>query len=158
LNILIINGPNLGLLGKREPEIYGNLTLENIISNVQKKVDEINENKYKQNKIKLFHFQSDIEGEIVKKIGEAWTKDNIDGILINPGGYTHTSIAIHDAIKASNLKAIEIHLSHIYKREDFRHTSIISSACVGQISGFGDYGYILGLYAILNIKEKEIQK
>jgi 3-dehydroquinate dehydratase-2 len=145
MKILVINGPNLGLLGKREPEIYGSLSLAEIEKVLREEAKKIDKN------IDLSFFQSDIEGEIVKKIGDAWTKDGIDAILINPGAYTHTSIAIHDAIKASGLKAVEVHISNIYKREDFRHTSIISSACIGQISGFGVYSYILGLNALLNI-------
>ena len=149
MKILIINGPNLALLGKREPEIYGKSSLNEI----NKSLVLATKNITNQN-IELDFFQSDIEGEIVNKIGKAWTEENVDGILINPGAYTHTSIAIHDAIKASNLPAIEIHLSPIYQREEFRHTSIISSACVGQISGFSTYSYTLGLQALLNILSK----
>ena len=139
LNILVINGPNLGLLGKREPEIYGKLSLAEINKNLER------------TDVNLSFFQSDIEGEIVNKIGKAWTEENIDGIIINPGAYTHTSIAIHDAIKASNLPVVEVHISSIYGREEFRHKSIISGACVGQVSGFGAMSYVLGLEGLLSV-------
>ena len=145
MKILVINGPNLGLLGKREPAIYGAESLETINQLLKEESGKICEN------IELSFFQSDIEGEIVQKIGEAWTKNGISGILINPGAYTHTSIAIHDAIKASNLPVVEIHLSQIYKREEFRHLSIISSACIGQVAGFGKYSYVLGLNALCHV-------
>jgi 3-dehydroquinate dehydratase-2 len=151
VNILVINGPNLGLLGKREPLVYGTKSLDDISKKLVDIAKAINDKiKITTEEIKLSFFQSDIEGEIVKKIGEAWTKDSIDGILINPGAYTHTSIAIHDAIQASNLPTVEVHLSHIYSRENFRHTSIISSVCVGQICGFGENSYFLGLQGLLN--------
>jgi 3-dehydroquinate dehydratase-2 len=152
MKILVINGPNLGLLGKREPEVYGKISLENINKILMEKSKQIDKN------IELSFFQSDIEGEIVKKIGEAWTKNNIQGILINPGAYTHTSIAIHDAIKASKLPTVEVHLSQIYKREQFRHVSIISSACIGQISGFGIHSYIYGLEALYTVLKETIKK
>ncbi len=145
MKILVINGPNLSLLGKREPEIYGNLSLDLIYQDLECEAKKLDKN------IVFSFFQSDIEGEIVAKIGDAWTNEKISGILLNPGAYTHTSIAIHDAIKACGLPVVEIHLSHIFRREDFRHTSIISSACVGQISGFGGYSYILGFYALVNV-------
>ncbi|MCP4482362.1 MAG: type II 3-dehydroquinate dehydratase [bacterium] len=141
-NILIINGPNLNLLGKREPEIYGSLTLKQINANILKISSE---------NTKVSFFQSNIEGEIVDQIGKACTDENIDGIVINPGAYTHTSIAIHDAIKASHLPVVEVHLSSIYQREDFRHKSIISAACIGQIFGFGAKSYELGLEALLSV-------
>ncbi|MFH1715263.1 MAG: type II 3-dehydroquinate dehydratase [Elusimicrobiota bacterium] len=137
--VLLISGPNLSLLGKREPDTYGSFSLPELENGLIKQAEGLN--------IRLECFQSDIEGEIVKKIGEAWagSKKLFDGIIINPGGYTHTSVAIHDAIKASTLPAIEAHISQIYKREEFRHTSVISSACIGQIAGFGGDSYYLAL-------------
>jgi len=152
MKILVINGPNLGLLGKREPAIYGTFSLSEIERVLNAEALKI------QSDLELSFFQSDIEGEIVKKIGESWTKDGVNGILINPGAYTHTSIAIHDALKASDLPAVEIHLSHIYKREEFRHTSIISSACIGQIAGFGADSYVYGLHALTKILKGDVSK
>ena len=137
--ILVIHGPNLNLLGTREPETYGDLSLEDI----NKKI----ENFSKNNKLKLKIFQSNIEGEIVNFIQE---NGDWDGLVINPAAYTHTSVAIRDAIKAVDIPAVEIHLSNIHSREEFRKTSIIAPVCVGQVSGFGYYSYVLGLDAIIN--------
>ena len=144
MNILLIHGPNLNLLGKRQPEIYGTQTLGNInhylIQVAQKQG------------IELKTFQSNHEGEIVSKIGA-----NIDwanGILINPAAYTHTSIAIRDALSAVSLPVIEIHLSNIYKREGFRHHSYVSPIAVGVISGFGSHSYELALNAMINILQQ----
>jgi len=144
MNILVIHGPNLNLLGKRQPEIYGTQTLENINQDLIQIAQ-------KQG-VTLRVFQSNQEGEIVSKIG-----DNIDwanGILINPAAYTHTSIAIRDALSAINLPVIEIHLSNIYEREDFRHHSYVSPIAVGVISGFGNYSYELALNAMINTLKK----
>ncbi|MFH1459579.1 MAG: type II 3-dehydroquinate dehydratase [Candidatus Omnitrophota bacterium] len=140
-NILVIHGPNLNLLGTREPEIYGNVTLEHI----NKKIKEW----AKQNRVGIEIIQSNHEGDIVDKIGQA--QDSFDLILINPAAYTHTSIAIRDAISAIKIPVIEVHLSNIYAREEFRHTSVTATACYGQVSGFGDFSYILGLEAALKI-------
>ncbi|HCK14099.1 TPA: type II 3-dehydroquinate dehydratase [Candidatus Poribacteria bacterium] len=144
MNILLVHGPNLNLLGKRQPEIYGTQTLDNInhylIQVAQKQG------------IELKTFQSNHEGEIVSKIGA-----NIDwanGILINPAAYTHTSIAIRDALSAVSLPVIEIHLSNIYKREDFRHHSYVSPIAVGVICGFGNHSYELALNAMINILQQ----
>ena len=144
MNILLVHGPNLNLLGKRQPEIYGTQTLDNInhylIQVAQKQG------------IELKTFQSNHEGEIVSKIGA-----NIDwanGILINPAAYTHTSVAIRDALSAVSLPVIEIHLSNIYKREDFRHHSYVSPIAVGVICGFGNHSYELALNAIINILQQ----
>ena len=144
MNILLIHGPNLNLLGKRQPEIYGTQTLDNInhylIQVAQKQG------------IELKTFQSNHEGEIVSEIGA-----NIDwanGILINPAAYTHTSIAIRDALSAVSLPVIEIHLSNIYKREDFRHHSYVSPIAVGVICGFGNHSYELALNAMINILQQ----
>lgn len=141
MNILIINGPNLNLLGKREPHIYGNMTLNDINDKIK--------NKFSNKKEISFEFyQSNIEGEIINKLHESMGK--FDGIVINAGAYTHTSLAIADAIKAIQLPTVEVHMSNIYSREDFRHKSFLSSCCMGQISGFGYYSYILAVYALIN--------
>ncbi|MDD5496700.1 MAG: type II 3-dehydroquinate dehydratase [Candidatus Omnitrophica bacterium] len=139
--ILVIHGPNLNLLGKREVDIYGKVTIE-----------EINEDLKKMAKVKnvsLEIIQSDHEGEIVKAIGSA--KGKYDAILINPAAYTHTSVAIRDAISAVDLPAVEVHLSNIYSREEFRHTSLIAPVAKGQICGFGKESYLLGLQAAIGL-------
>lgn len=139
--ILVIHGPNLNLLGSREPGIYGN-----------KSVGDINKDlgaKAKESGIELEVFQSDHEGEIVKTIGQA--KGKIDVLIINPAAYTHTSVAIRDAISATNIPAIEVHLSNIYAREEFRHQSLIAPVVVGQICGFRENSYFLALEAAINI-------
>ena len=139
--ILVIHGPNLNLLGSREPEIYGKATLDNIN-------DKIKTWAAKEG-VTVQIRQSNHEGEIVDMIGKA--KDDFDLILINPAAYTHTSVAIRDAISAVGIPAIEVHLSNIYSREEFRHTSLIAPVCHGQVSGFGVHSYILGLEAALEM-------
>lgn len=141
LNILLIHGPNLQLLGKRQPEIYGTETLDDINDRLLTKA--------KNKNIDLRIFQSNSEGEIVSKIGEniEWA----DGILINPAAYTHTSVAIRDALSSVDLPVIEIHLSNVHKREDFRHHSYVSPIATGIIVGFGSYSYDLALEAILQM-------
>ncbi|PIV39426.1 MAG: type II 3-dehydroquinate dehydratase [Candidatus Omnitrophica bacterium CG02_land_8_20_14_3_00__42_8] len=141
IKILVIHGPNLNLLGKREPEIYGKATIEGI----NKKLNAI----AKKKKITLEIFQSNHEGEIVDKIGGA--RDKYSALLINPAAYTHTSVAIRDAISAVNIPAVEVHLSNIYAREDFRRNSLIASVVKGQISGFGIDSYLYGLDAAINL-------
>ena len=138
MKVLVLNGPNLNLLGTREPDKYGNQTLNDIENFVKEKA--------KKFKIEINFEQSNIEGELVTKIQQA--KGVYDGIIINPAAYTHTSIAIRDALLAVQIPAIEIHLSNIYKREEFRHKSLTAPACIGQISGFGASGYKLALLAI----------
>ena len=133
--ILIINGPNLNLLGTREPEIYGKLTLTDIENVIKKAATEL--------KVEVSFFQSNHEGEIVDKIGKA--KEGFSGIIINPAAYTHTSVAIRDAIAAVGIPAIEVHISNIYSREQFRHNSFIAPVCMGQISGLGLDGYLFAL-------------
>lgn len=133
--ILVIHGPNLDLLGKREPQIYGFDTIEKINSSLMKIA--------KKNKITLKIIQSNHEGEIVDAIGKA--KGKFNAIIINPAAYTHTSIAIRDAIQAVNIPCIEVHLSNIYGREEFRQKSLIAAVAKGQISGFGRNSYILAL-------------
>jgi len=143
--ILVIHGPNLDLLGQREPGIYGKTTLKEIDAELRKIA--------KAEKIKLETFQSSHEGEIVEKIGKANGK--FDCILINPAAYTHTSVAIRDAISAVSIPTVEVHLSNIYAREEFRHTSLISAVAVGQVSGFGLDSYRLGLKAAIEIAKKK---
>jgi len=138
MKILIINGPNLNLLGKREPKIYGNETFDEYLKYLKIKFKEID----------FEYFQSNIEGEIINKIHEKGF--DIDGIIINAGGYSHTSVAIADAISAVKSKIIEVHISNIFSREDYRHNSIVGSKCIGSISGFGLKSYELAVRAILN--------
>jgi 3-dehydroquinate dehydratase II len=133
LNILIINGPNLNLLGKREPEIYGSTSFEDYFETLKTKFPDL----------ELHYFQSNIEGEIIDKIHEVGF--DFDAVLINAGGYTHTSVAISDAIAGVTTPVLEVHISNIYKREEFRHKSIITKECVGMISGLGLKGYELGI-------------
>ena len=130
--ILVIHGPNLNLLGTREPDIYGNQTLEEINTALKAQADRLG--------FQIETFQSNHEGDIVDKIQQA--HDSFDGIIINPAAYTHTSIAIRDALSLLNIPVIEIHISNIYRRESFRHTSMMSAIVTAQISGFGPHGYI----------------
>jgi 3-dehydroquinate dehydratase-2 len=133
VNIQIINGPNLNLLGKRETSIYGNESFENYFASLQNRFPSL----------QLHYFQSNIEGEIVSKLHDVGF--SFDGIILNAGAYTHTSIAIHDAIGGIKAPVIEVHISNIYGREEFRHKSLITSKCVGLITGFGLEGYTLAL-------------
>ncbi len=141
-NVLVIHGPNLNLLGSREPETYGILTLDEINRQLEKLARELG--------VTLRIEQRNGEGEIVTLIAEetSWA----DAILINPAAYTHTSIAIRDAIAASGVPVVEVHLSNVYKRETFRHHSYIAGVAVGQISGFGADSYLLGLRAACKIR------
>ncbi|MBN7814951.1 type II 3-dehydroquinate dehydratase [Algoriphagus pacificus] len=133
MKILIINGPNLNLLGKREPEVYGSTSFEEFFESLKKTFPEV----------ELEYFQSNVEGELINKIHEGGF--SYDAILLNAGGYTHTSVAISDAIAGVTTPTLEVHISNIYKREEFRHKSIISKSCVGMISGLGLKGYELGI-------------
>ena len=144
IKIIILNGPNLNLLGEREKDQYGNYSLKDI---------EINCNKYaNENGIELSTFQSNIEGELVNQIQKS--RKNQDGLIINAGGYTHTSVAIHDALKILKIPIIELHISNIYNREEFRHKSLISKVAKGVICGFGIDGYLMSLQAIKKILNK----
>jgi len=136
--IIILNGPNLNLLGEREKEKYGNITLKDIEKNCKEFA--------KKNNIDLALFQSNIEGELVEKIQEARKKHH--GLIINAGGYTHTSVAIHDALKILKIPIIELHITNIYNREEFRHKSLISKTATGIICGFGTEGYVMALTAM----------
>jgi len=139
--ILIIHGPNLNLLGTREVDVYGKLTIDDINKELKKTAKALG--------AELEIKQSNHEGEIVDLIGNA--KNKVDAILINPAAYTHTSVAIRDAISATAIPTVEVHLTNIYAREEFRHTSITAPVVVGQVSGFGLESYILGLKAIISI-------
>jgi len=138
MEILILHGPNLNMLGLREPEVYGKLTLEQINQILLEDAEKLN--------LKLKILQSNHEGILIDAIHSAWQQQQ--GIVINPGGFTHTSVALRDAIAAVNIPTVEVHLSNVYKREEFRHHSMIAPVAIGQISGFGMESYRLGLKAI----------
>ena len=142
--IIILNGPNLNLLGEREKNQYGNFTLKDVEKNCNEYAN--------QNKIKLSLFQSNIEGELVDQIQNS--REIHDGLIINAGGYTHTSVAIHDALKIIKIPIIELHISNIYNREEFRHKSLISKVAKGVICGFGIEGYIMSLNAMCKFLKK----
>ena len=144
-NIIIINGPNLNLLGEREQSQYGSITFDQLRKNCLIKAKELN--------IKLEFSQSNIEGEIVTTIQEA--KNKFDGIIINAAGFTHTSVAIRDALDIYKKPIIELHISNIYKREEFRRKSLISDVATGGIFGLGDNGYILAIISMQNILQNE---
>jgi 3-dehydroquinate dehydratase-2 len=141
MKVLVINGPNLNLLGDREPEVYGKITLEKINSEMTALAKEL--------KIELDFFQSNHEGEMVDKIGQA--RKTYKAIIMNPAAYTHTSVAIRDAVSSCALPVVEVHISNIYAREEFRHKSLIAPVCKGQISGFGLNSYLLALRAIIDL-------
>ena len=145
MNILIINGPNLNLLGEREQSQYGSITFEQLKNNCLNKAKELN--------INIDFKQSNIEGEIVTLVQNA--KDNYEGIIINAAGFTHTSVAIRDALNIFKKPIIELHISNIYSREEFRQKSLISDIATGGIFGLGDNGYILAIIAMHNIIKNE---
>ena len=138
--ILVLNGPNLQLLGTRKREVYGSTTLEEIRQNLDNIASELG--------VELDFYQSNHEGDLVDRIGNAKT-EGVDGIVINPAAYTHTSIAIRDAIEGVSIPAIEIHLSNIHAREEFRHKSMTAPVCIGQIAGLGPDGYEWALRALV---------
>ena len=141
MKILILNGPNLNLLGTREPDVYGATTLKEIEQLVGARAEKLG--------VKVDFRQTNHEGELVQWIQQA--KGQFDAIVLNAAAYTHTSVALRDAISASGVPAIEVHLSNIHAREEFRHKSFIAAVCKGQICGFGPYSYILALEAAVNI-------
>lgn len=142
MKILFLNGPNLNLLGQREPSVYGHDTLADIEVKVRERASQLN--------VTVEFRQSNLEGELVSWIQDARGKFAV--IVINAAAYTHTSIALRDAISAVNIPTIEIHLSNIHAREDFRHKSLIAAVCRGQICGFGPKSYLLGLEAAIDVK------
>ncbi len=144
MNILVIHGPNLALLGEREIAVYGKFTLDEINAALRELAA--------KKGVQLETIQLDGEGEIVEKIGQA--RKGFDALVINPGAYTHYSVAIRDAIAAVSIPTIEVHLSNIYAREEFRHKSMIAPVAVGQISGFGINSYLLGLQAAIDLLNK----
>jgi 3-dehydroquinate dehydratase-2 len=141
MKILFLNGPNLNLLGQREPETYGRLTLADIEAKVRERAASL--------KVEVDFRQTNVEGELVGWIQQA--KGKADAIVVNAAAYTHTSIALRDAIAAVGIPTVEIHLSNVHAREEFRHRSLIAAVCRGQIAGFGWNSYILGLEAAVNI-------
>jgi 3-dehydroquinate dehydratase II len=136
--IIILNGPNLNLLGEREKNQYGNFTLKDVEKNCN--------NYANKNNMRLSFFQSNLEGKLIDEIQNS--RNNQDGLIINAGGYTHTSVAIHDALKILKIPIIELHISNIYNREEFRHNSLISKVAKGVICGFGAEGYVMSLEAM----------
>ena len=141
MKIAVIQGPNLNMLGIREQHIYGPMTLDQVHEQMKGSAS--------QNGIELEFFQSNLEGEIIDKIQECL--GTVDGIIINPAAYTHTSIAIRDALAAVSLPTVEVHISNLYKREEFRQTSITAASATGIIAGFGPFGYHMGLIALTQV-------
>jgi 3-dehydroquinate dehydratase, type II len=143
VRILVLNGPNLNFLGIREKGIYGTQDYNYLLNLLEEKAKEEN--------IVIETFQSNCEGEIIDRIQKAY-HDEVDGIIINPGAYTHYSYAIRDALASVEAPKIEVHISNIHQREEFRHTSVTAAACTGQIAGLGLQGYLLAIDAIINLK------
>jgi len=144
MNILIINGVNMNMLGTREPEKYGSMTLKDLEKELYAYSFELG--------VDIETYQNNHEGEIVEKIQQA--KNQFDGIIINAAAYTHTSVAIRDAISAVNIPTVEVHITNIHAREEFRHKSLIAPVCIGQISGFGIHSYKLALKGLSDILKK----
>ena len=136
MKILIVNGPNLNLLGKREPDIYGDASFESYLASLRERYPDI----------EISYFQSNVEGELINRIQEAGF--SADGIVLNAGAYTHTSVALHDCIRSITSPVVEVHISNVHKREEFRRLSMISPACIGVICGFGMDSYRLAIEAI----------
>lgn len=137
--ILILNGPNLNLLGQREPGIYGNGTMDDCLATLRRRYTDV----------EILYFQSNVEGFLIDRLQQA-IGEGVDGVVLNAGAYTHTSIALHDAIRSVKFPVIEVHISNVHQREEFRHHSMISAACKGVICGFGLDSYRLGIEAIIN--------
>ncbi len=135
MKFLVINGPNLNLLGVREPEVYGKSGYETLVGRIRASAESMN--------VEVEIFQSNHEGAIIDKLHAA--RGSFDGIIINPGAYTHYSYAILDALKAVDIPAVEVHLSNIHKREEFRHTSVTAAGCDGQVCGLGQFGYVAAM-------------
>lgn len=142
MKIQIINGPNLNLLGKRETSIYGNQSFDELLASLKSKFPNVT----------LEYFQSNVEGEIVNKLHEVGF--SYDGIILNAGAYTHTSVAIHDAIAGIKTPVVEVHISNVYAREEFRHKSLITSKCAGMLTGFGMDGYAMAVHYLTSIRAK----
>jgi len=137
MKIIIINGPNLNLLGKREPDVYGNTGFDEYFKKLKEEFAEL----------QLEYYQSNVEGELINKLHEVGF--SADGIILNAGGYTHTSVALRDAVASIKSPVIEVHISNIFAREDFRHTSLIAAKCIGSISGFGLNSYKLAIESLI---------
>ena len=140
MKIMVLNGPNINFLGIREKEVYGSQNYEEMCQHIKRNI---------KKEIELEIYQSNIEGELINLIQKAYF-DKFDGIVINPGAYTHTSIALYDAIKSVSIPTIEVHISNVHKREEFRHKSFTAAACIGQICGLGSDGYILAIEFLYN--------
>lgn len=143
MRFLVVHGPNLNLLGAREPEVYGSATLAEIDDRLRGAAGEGGH--------EIVTFQSNHEGELIDKLQDA--REGFDGVLLNPGGFTHTSVALRDAVQALDVPVVECHLSNIYAREEFRQRSMVSGACAGVVSGFGVASYLLGLQALIHLRE-----
>ncbi len=143
MKIIIINGPNLNLLGKREPEVYGTLSFDDYFNTLQQQFPDV----------ELAYYQSNVDGELINKLHE--TGFSYDGIILNAGGYTHTSVALSDAVAAISTPVVEVHISNIFAREEYRHLSLLSKHCVGIISGLGLLGYELALRGLVAKKSTD---
>lgn len=139
--ILIINGPNLNLLGRREPGIYGSSSMDDVLASLRKEFPAH----------EILYFQSNHEGEMIDRLHQAWDDPAIVGVAMNAGAYTHTSLALHDAVAAITIPVVEVHISNIHSREEVRHRSMIAPACAGVIAGFGTDSYRLAISALLRI-------
>lgn len=146
MNILILNGPNLHVIGTREPKIYGSRSFDSFYQELSACFQNI----------RFSYFQSNHEGELIDRLYQA-QEEGIDGVVFNAGAYTHTSLALADAIRAVSIPVVEVHISNVASREEIRRTSLIASACVGSISGFGLFSYTLGCYALLDHINKQVE-